>query len=368
MPGVALGRYPLLILWLIFAVLETASMVVAPGSETVAYHLIWIGLALAHDREVWPWRTTLVAVAVTTSVTGAVMVFRVWEGVLQWEETTEIPLMTSLLLLVLWNSRRRHQANTALRRVYERDRQRAALRVRLSRLTSHEMRTPATIAQGFTDLLLAREGDEQSRHDLEVIRSELNRLVRASDRLVRMMRMPEQDALRRVDLASLLEETSSRWHVVAERRWVVEAEPLTFDCSPDRVRACLDTLIENAVRYTDVDDTVRVIGRRAGDLVLIGVADSGRGLDADMAMGVNQARAHDDPYEFDSPHGTDPLSQTGLGLHLVREAAAGRGGRLVAGRSSEGGALLLMAVPARVSSPPATSIVAPTVEPASTAR
>lgn len=339
-------RYPLLALWLAAAVLETASMVMAPGSETVAYHLIWIGLALAHDREVWPWRITVVAVVATTTITGFVMVMRVWEGVLQWEETTEIPLMTTLLLLVLWNSRRRHEANAALRLVHRRDRRRAALRVRLSRLTSHEMRTPATIAQGFTDLLLARETGEQGRHDLHVIRTELNRLVLASDRLVRMMRMPEMDGLSPVDLTDLLEDTAARWHVVAERQWVVEADPILFSCSTDRIRACLDTLIENAVRYTDVDDTVRVIGRADGDLVLVGVADAGPGLTPEMATAINQSPAVVDPYELESRPSSDPLSQTGLGLHLVREVAAARGGRLVAGRSADGGALLLMALPA----------------------
>ena len=346
MPLGALGRYPLLVLWLTCAVLETASMIMAPGSETVAYHLIWIGLALAHDREVWPWRITVTAVIVTTTVTGAVMVLRVWEGVLHWEETTEIPLMTTLLLLVLWNSRRRYEAIEALRGVHERDRRRAALRVRLSRLTSHEMRTPATIAQGFTDLLLARETDEQSRRDLEVIHGELQRLVLASDRLVRMMRMPEQDGLDEVVLSELIDETTSRWHVVAERRWLVEADPVVLTCSPDRVRACLDTLIENAVRYTDDLDTVRVIGRRLGDRLVIGVADSGQGLATDTALAINTTPYDADPYEFDARHGSDPLSKTGLGLHLVREAAAARGGCLVAGRSAEGGALLLMVVPA----------------------
>ena len=42
----------------------------------------------------------------------------------------------------------------------------------------------------------------------------------------------------------------------------------------------------------------------------------------------------------------DPKSQTGLGLSLVRETAEALGGRLVAGRSAEGGALLLMVLPA----------------------
>ena len=340
-----LSRYPLFTLWSLGAGAAAAVMWWAPGQETIPYHIAWIALALAYDREVWPWRLAAAALIGYGSVTGAILIGRASEEVMGWQETAEIPLMALLLFVVMWNIRRRHQGAALLAEISERDRRRAALRVRLSRLTSHEMRTPATIALGFTDLLLARETDEQSRHDVEVVRSELNRLVRASDRLVRMMRMPEQDGRRVVPLAELVADTAERWRVVADRIWVAEADQIAFECSPDRVRACLDTLIENAVRYTCVGGTVRVIGRRIGGLVLIGVADSGSGLDPGMAQAVNGAASDADPYAFDDRSAADPLAKTGLGLHLVREAAGARGGRLVAGTSAEGGALLLMVVP-----------------------
>jgi hypothetical protein len=41
----------------------------------------------------------------------------------------------------------------------------------------------------------------------------------------------------------------------------------------------------------------------------------------------------------------DPKAQTGLGLGLVREVVAARGGRILAGRSDEGGASVLMVLP-----------------------
>lgn len=348
-------RHPLFWLWLAVAGAAAYTMWAFSGQETIPYHLAWIGLALAYDREVWSLRLTVIAVSVFTLVTGGVLMGRASEGVVGWQETAEIPLMASLLLLVMWNVRRRQRAMAALSTMVERERAQAAMRERLSRLTSHEMRTPATIASGYTELLLQRETDPDRRSDLEVIRSELARLVLTSDRVVRMIRMPEQDHRQQADIKALLEETVQRWHVLAERTWVVETEPLSLYCSADRVRACLDTLLENAVRYTEPGDIVRVIGRRHGDEVIIGVADSGPGLEDRVAQAVNGRH----PLGEDPQASPDPKSQTGLGLMLVQAVAAARGGRLVAGRAAEGGALLLMVVPEQVPREPAALLASP---------
>ncbi len=103
----------------------------------------------------------------------------------------------------------------------------------------------------------------------------------------------------------------------------------------------MDTLIENALRYTGEGDTIRVIVRSVGATALVGVADSGPGLDRCRAHELNDRIAADDARDSVS----DARSQTGLGLLLVREVADARGGRLTVGRSAEGGALMLMALP-----------------------
>jgi signal transduction histidine kinase len=206
------------------------------------------------------------------------------------------------------------------------------------------MRTPATIASGYTELLLAAETDDGRRNDLEVIRSELARLVLASDRLVRAIRIPEQDQRQDVALGDLVAETVDRWHVVADRAWVADTEPLSLNWSPDRIRAALDTLIENALRYTEDGDTVRVIARRQGAEVVVGVADSGSGMSPRMVAVLNGVALP----EGEASLTDDPKGQTGLGLTLVDEVAAVRGGRLAAGRSAEGGALVLMVLPVSV--------------------
>lgn len=330
--------------WVLLACACAALMWFAPGEETVPYHVAWIGMALGYGIEPWPWTRTLGALAAYTIVTGAILVVRAASGVIGWGETAEIPLMSVLVLVVVANVRKRHQAHAQLAWTARRERSQAARREQLSRMTSHEMRTPATIAIGYADLLMSREEDPTRREDLQVIRDELTRLVLVGGRLLRTMQMHDHEGLRHEDLTALLNETCARWSALADRDWVVSCAPLWHYCSAPRLRACLDTLVENALRYTEAGDTIRIIGRREQDVVLLGVADSGPGMDdallTAIARGELLTGTGMEPFTAE-----DPKAQTGLGLALVQDAAELRGGRLVAGRSSEGGALVLMAVP-----------------------
>lgn len=331
---------------MVFAGLCSFAMWQSPGEETIPYHIAWIAICVVYGNEAWPWGRTVAAVIAYTLVTGGILVSRAANGVVGWQETAEIPLMSALVLIVLWNVRRRHLAHASLSAMAERDRERAARTERLGRMTSHEMRTPATIAMGYTEMLLRQETDEARRSDLSVIRDELGRLVLAGDRIVRTMRMHDEDDLREHDVRALLADVAERWSVLADRNWMVTCESMHLICSPGRLRACLDTLVENAVRYTEPGDTVRIIGRVQGDDVVLGVADSGPGMDPLLLSEVNRAdflaMTRDSAYVAQ-----DPKAQTGLGLALVWEAAAARGGYLSAGVAEEGGALVTVVLPRR---------------------
>lgn len=338
-------RDVLFVPWLVLASICSVMMWVVPGEETIPYHLAWIGIALAYGLEAWPWARTLAAVIIYTVITGGILVTRAATEVIGWGEIAEIPLMSLLVVLVVWNVRRRHLAYAALSTIARLDRERAAQRMRFARMTSHEMRTPATIAIGYAEVLLAHETDATKRRDLEVIRDELGRLVLAGDRIIRTIRMHDQDDLKPHEIAELLRGTVERWRVLAERDWVVDCTSIEHVCSEERMRACIDTLVENAVRYTEAGDTVRVFGRLEGSTVVVGVADSGSGMSAELLRSLSggdiRTRAEADATFV----AEDPKAQTGLGLALVREAVLARDGRLVAGTSSEGGALVAMAVP-----------------------
>lgn len=331
--------------WLAIATLCALCMWLWPGDETIPYHIAWASFALLYGLGEWRLVRAVAGLALCTVATGAVLVIRAAGGVIEWQETSEIPLMAILMVLAVWNIRRRQIALADAEVMAARERQQAADTERLTRLTSHELRTPLTIARGYVELILSRADDPEQRRDLAVVDDELDRLTRVTERLVRVIRLQGGGEVERVDLDAVLRQIADRWAPVADRRWVVEADAGWYDGSAERMRASLDTLIENAIRYTADGDTVRLIGARESGLIIVGVADSGSGLSAEQIDLINADGAAD----AQAPR--DELSQTGLGLGLVRGVVAARGGRLVAGVASEGGAQLLLQIPLVAATP-----------------
>ena len=222
----------------------------------------------------------------------AVMGDRAATGVIAWEEVSEVPLMLVLAVLVVWHVHRREAALTTVTLLADREAAAAAQRVRLARLTSHEMRTPLTIASGYMELILARTAEPEIREELEVAHDELGRLARASDRLLRTIQLADPLEASEVDIDDLLHETATRWSTVAAREWEVAASGGILETSPERIRACLDTLIENALRHTGAGDTVLLWAARTGADLWLAVADSGPGFDADLiAIGARKPGA-----------------------------------------------------------------------------
>lgn len=327
--------------WLVWATLCVLAMIAWPGEETVPYHLGYTGLALAFGLDIWSNRRAYLALAGFTIATGAVLAERAAAGVIAWEETAEIPLMCLLMALVVWHVGRRHAALARVTSMAEREREHAVRRERMVRLTSHEMRTPLAIATGYVDLLRADAVDGRQAEDLAVVHDEMDRIARGCERLLRMIRFHAETPVDPTDVDDLVEDLVLRWSVVAPREWRADTRCGVVDCSADRIRACLDTLVENAVRYTEAGQPIRVFARRLGADVAIGVADAGSGLGPEQTVAVN---SRDEVAPDALP--TDARSRTGLGLSLVREVVEARGGRIEASRAPEGGAMLTMHFPA----------------------
>jgi two-component system OmpR family sensor kinase len=327
--------------WLVFAGCCSWMMWEFPGAETIPYHLAYISCAAAYGLEPWPRSRAVWSIIGFTAVTGTIIIERAATGVLAWGETAEIPLMALLMLLMVWHVRRRHDALAALTVMAERERRRAAEREHLSRMTSHELRTPATIAVGYLELMLGAETEAHKRDDLTVVLEEVERIGLGTERLIRTLAIPDNDGLQRTDLGLLLGHVLERWRVLADRDWQLDSTAGTQPCSPERTLVCLDTLVENSVRYTRDGDVVRLVSRVEGNVLSIGVADGGDGfspalleilLDETAAAGTDAFAA-------------DPKSQTGLGLGLVQEAVRVRDGGLFIGSAPEGGALVMMRLP-----------------------
>ncbi|GAB3058750.1 hypothetical protein GCM10027053_20900 [Intrasporangium mesophilum] len=340
-------RHRMLVISLAVAAVCSLAMWLLPGSETVPYHIAWATFALCFGLETWSRRATWLTLGLYTLVSGSILVARASSGVLDWQETAEIPLMLLLVMLMVWHVRRRQSALAAATVLARRERADARARELLTARTAHEMRSPLTIARGYLEATTARPLDPAIASDLAVIDEELTRLTRVCERLVRSMRVTADLENSEVNVRAVLQQSKERWAMVAERDWRVDSYGGMIWGSAERLRAALDTLIENAVRYTSEGDVIELYSRRVGpDLIAVGVADSGPGFAADVWASVTDRG--DDAPDAGSPPGEpvrDELSQTGLGLSLVRAIATRRGGRVEFGTSPTGGADVRLVVP-----------------------
>ncbi len=97
--------------------------------------------------------------------------------------------MSLLMGLLVWNVRRRQEALTTSTELAARELQRVADQVLLTRLTSHELRSPLTISTGYLRLLRESETDPDRAADLDIVREEVERISRTSERLLRLIRL-----------------------------------------------------------------------------------------------------------------------------------------------------------------------------------
>jgi signal transduction histidine kinase len=175
-------------LWAAGATICALIMSVYPAHETIPFHLIWIGLSLVYGLTVWRPVELAVMVLVTSAVTGTIMVHHAIHGWIDWPQTAEVPLSTILITVIAAHIRRRHTALAQVATVADRDRRQADLRQQMMRQISHELRTPITVARGYTELIRERRFDDHATdEDTGVVLEELDKLAEITQRLVTMI-------------------------------------------------------------------------------------------------------------------------------------------------------------------------------------
>jgi signal transduction histidine kinase len=332
LPGVrrTLKRYRVEVLWALFAAANYAAMIGWPSWETIPFHFVWISLTLLYGFRVWPMRATLVVLAVVMAFTGASIMLDAFRGIQLWGELFEVPLMAAMFLAMVWHARRRIDALRVAEAEAEERRALLESQERFIHDASHELRTPLTIARGHLELL-AGHG---LAGELDVALDELGRIDAIIERLLVLAAAEAPDFLRieDVELEPFLEEVFMRWPEVAPRAWRLgPLAGITVPVDPDRLRAALDALLENAIKYTDQRDAIELRARRAGPgQVLIEVEDEGSGVQEDALTRIFERFARADAARTRSTGGF------GLGLAIVDAIAKAHGGRCTARNTGHG--------------------------------
>ena len=347
--GEAIRRYRVELLWALFAAANYAAMIAWPSWETIPFHFVWISLTLLYGFRVWPMRATLVVLAFVMAFTGASIMLDAFEGLQLWGELFEVPLMSAMFLAMVWHARRRVDA---LRIAEDRAEERRSMLERQERFihdASHELRTPVTIARGHLELV--RAGTDGPA-ELEVALDELARMDAIIERLLLLATADQPDFVLRteIDLEPFLEDVFVRWSEVAPRAWRLRPlAPGRLRADPERLRAALDALLENAVKFTGERDAIE-LGATAGDggSVLITVEDEGVGVEPEALERIFDRFARADAAR------TRATGGVGLGLAIADAIAKSHDGRCTV-RSSPSGSTFALQLPGFI---PASSVQA----------
>jgi two-component system, OmpR family, sensor kinase len=322
--------------WVAFSAVNVVLMFVMPGKETVPFHFVWISLSLVYGLQPWSLTRTYLVLAAVGTVTGVALIRHVQNHVIGWEETAEVPLMSLVFLAMVWHVRRRSAANLEARALAESERRMRDGQRRFVRFASHELRTPLTVARGYSELIRDEHVTPQVDEDVAVVLDELEKLERIAARLLTLAMVEEHSQLRpaALDLDALLHRTIKRWRPTANRQWLIDSRAGTIVADAERLEAALDSLLENAVRYTEDGGHIELFARRDDGHVSIMVCDDGLGIpDEDLN------------FVFEGFHRGSLRGGTGMGLAIVAAAVHSHGGTVHAENRASGGALFTLRLP-----------------------
>lgn len=224
---------------------------------------------------------------------------------------------------------------------------------------SHELKTPLTAVQGYTEALLdGTVSDLPARQrTLERIHGETLRLARLVQDLIDLARLGRgQFAVSPVDadVTAVLREAAAAAAERAATQGVsveqqVMGDPLLAHVDPGRLRQVLDNLLDNATRSSPTGHPVLVAARPlAGGWVEVAVVDRGPGIATE-----DLPRAFDRGYLWSRYRGTRTVG-SGLGLAIVKALcdAMGVAVRAESGREyGRGGTAFRLALPPAHASP-----------------
>jgi two-component system, sensor histidine kinase len=216
---------------------------------------------------------------------------------------------------------------------------------------AHEVRTPLTGILAVSDLLATSDLDERERRWVDTIRASADHLSALATLFVDAARSGKagldlrQDffdlhALARTAADSLAGRAAAKGLQSAGR--ISARLPVFVTGDPVRLRAALENLIDNAVKFTDrgsVDLTVSV-ARRAGSKISVAFAVSDSGIGLSLA----EIRRLFRPFSQANVTIASRFGGAGLGLSSVKQIARAMGGDVAVAPRRGGGTTFTLTV------------------------
>jgi signal transduction histidine kinase len=215
---------------------------------------------------------------------------------------------------------------------------------------SHELRTPLNAILGWAQLLAGGQLDEVgARRAIEIIERNTRLQAQLIDDLLDISRIITGKLrleLKTVTARSILEPAIESSLPAASAKGVrlvpqlTGADDETISCDASRMQQVIWNLLSNAIKFTPAGGHVTLTWRREGDSMIVEVADTGIGIEAEFL-----------PHVFDRFRQQDAAitrrhGGLGLGLSIVRHLVELHGGSISATSDGHGkGATFTVKVP-----------------------
>ena len=212
-------------------------------------------------------------------------------------------------------------------------------RKRLNAAFSHDLRTPLTVLQGYSDLLLDAlpSGDlspEKTVDTVLTMQRSLTRLQRYVESMNSLQRLedlePQKSTVPFSTLCAQLEETGKILRKEQGFHFASQGEGNVF-LDSELLFQVYENLLSNAGRYAK--GNIWVTAEREGTTLSLTVADDGPGFPPAALK-----RAAEPYYRADRSPNPEGELHFGLGLYLCRVLCQKHGGSLEIGNAPEGGA------------------------------
>jgi signal transduction histidine kinase len=200
---------------------------------------------------------------------------------------------------------------------------------------SHEMKTPLTSIQGFSQALLDDTADspQARKRAAQVIHDESTRMHRMVVDLLELARLDAGTAelnMSTLDVGAALRGAVEKFTPQANmadielRLKIVDDLPFIV-ADGDRLAQVFTNLVDNALKFTPAQGRVTLTAKKAGAEIEISVEDTGIGV-RDEAL----PRLFDRFYQADSSrsHAEGVHQGAGLGLAIVKEIVEAHGGKI----------------------------------------
>lgn len=236
---------------------------------------------------------------------------------------------------------RKHLEEERIRRASEEARRHEAeeanrLRDRFLATVSHELRTPLQAILSWVDLVRNADGRrEMIDKGLDIIERSANSQRRIIEDLMDISRVIGGKLhlkLEAMDVETFVSQTLDLHRLEAETADIalevdLAKAPRSIRADADRLTQILSNLVSNALRFTPPGGTIRVETERDGDMLLLRVSDSGRGIEPEDLENLFQ------PFH----QGADQVDAgLGLGLTIVRQLTTLHGGTVSAHSDGRG--------------------------------